>query len=205
MLSCRSFTMQQENKLSIYVFLCKTMSVSLCSLNVRGLRESIKRRKLFLWIRKKNFDIYFLQETHSTKNDEKLWKNEWGGKAFFTYSSSNKAGCGYLINNKTNISINNTIRDGDGRFIILEVNINEESFTLVNLYCPNKDEPIFFTNVFRILDNLNIENLILGGDFNFVQNFDLDKIGRNNISFKQSRQILNNFLNKENLIDIWRI
>ena len=182
-----------------------TMSASLCSLNVRGLRERIKRRKLFLWLRKKNYDIYFLQETHSTKNDEVLWKNEWGGKAFFTYSSTNRTGCGCLIRNNANISIQNIIRDGDGRFIIMEVNIEDELFTLVNLYCPNKDEPQFFRNIFGILNNLNIDNLLLGGDINFVQDIDFDKIGRNLVSFRQSREVLNKFLNEENLIDIWRI
>ena len=35
-----------------------------CSLNVRGLREQLKRREIFNWLRAKNYSIYLLQETH---------------------------------------------------------------------------------------------------------------------------------------------
>ena len=181
------------------------MSISICSLNVRGLRDSLKRRKLFLWLRKKKFNIYFLQETHSTKNDEYLWKNEWGAKAYFTYSYSNATGCGILFDCKLDITVNNIIRDDTGRYLILEVNINDSIYTFVNLYCHNKDNPQFFQNVFNILLQINIDNLIVGGDMNFVQDPTIDKQGRISNTFKHSRDILNKFLEEKQLIDIWRI
>ena len=36
-----------------------------CSLNVQGLGEQLKRREIFNWLRAKNYSIYLLQETHS--------------------------------------------------------------------------------------------------------------------------------------------
>ena len=183
------------------------MSIKFCSLNVRGLRDSMKRRKLFLWLRRKQFDIYFLQETHSTKNDENIWRNEWGAKALFTHSFSNKTGCGFLFSNRLDLLIDNITRDGDGRFLIITIKLNDEQYTLVNLYCPNKDDPLFFQNVFDTLNAINTNNghLILGGNFNFVQDLDLDKIGRRVLNFRQSRYKLQQFLIEENLVDIWRI
>ena len=40
--------------------------------------------------KKKQFNKKLLQKTHSTLKDGSLWRNEWGGKAFFTYSTTNK-------------------------------------------------------------------------------------------------------------------
>ena len=41
-------------------------SLNLLSLNARGLSNFRKRRTIFTWCRKRNSDIIFLQETHST-------------------------------------------------------------------------------------------------------------------------------------------
>ena len=64
---------------------------------------------------------------------------------------------------------------------------------------------LFSKTFIEILNNLNAEYIILGGDFHFVQNSELDKIGRNNSTFKNSREVLNKYLQNENLIDIWRV
>ena len=50
------------------------------TLNCRGLRDILKRKKLFSWLREKNQDLFLLQETHSTAGDEVTWEREWGVK-----------------------------------------------------------------------------------------------------------------------------
>ena len=45
------------------------------SLNVRGIRDQIKRRSVFSFLKDQKAYIDFLQETYSEPNDEKLWKN----------------------------------------------------------------------------------------------------------------------------------
>ena len=79
--------------------------ITSCSLNVQGIGDKMKRKELFRWLRKKSFQIYFLQETHSTKEMETLWRNEWGYEALFTNISSSKAGVGILFNFLNNIVI----------------------------------------------------------------------------------------------------
>ena len=54
-------------------------TLNLLSLNVKGLTNFRKRRTVFTWCRKKNADIVFLQETHSIKETEVQWRNEWHG------------------------------------------------------------------------------------------------------------------------------
>ena len=62
-----------------------------------------------------------------------------------------------------------------GRLQILETEIDEKLFTIINLYGPNKDE----ISLFETLDNFVSDNeektFILGGDFNVVLNENLDK------------------------------
>jgi len=36
-----------------------------------------KRRMIYSWCRKKNTNKIFLRETHSTKEEETQWRNEW--------------------------------------------------------------------------------------------------------------------------------
>ena len=53
------------------------MSTSICSFNVRGLRNKTKRDQMFHWLKQKSYSISLLQETHLTVKDEHIWKKEW--------------------------------------------------------------------------------------------------------------------------------
>ena len=46
------------------------IDVRICSLNVRGLRNALKRRCLFNWIRDSDYQLILLQETHSTPDND---------------------------------------------------------------------------------------------------------------------------------------
>ena len=45
-------------------------SFSVMSLNVRGLRNQVKRRSIFRFLKDENYLFYFLQETYSKPGDE---------------------------------------------------------------------------------------------------------------------------------------
>ena len=77
----------------------------ICSLNVTGLSNNTKRRETFLWLGKKKFSIYFLQEVHSTKETERYWHSEWGYSTIFATFSSSKAGVAILFNNNFQLQI----------------------------------------------------------------------------------------------------
>ena len=47
---------------------------------------------MFYWLNQKDFNVYFLQETHSTAEVEELWSNEWGTKIYYSHGSSASAG-----------------------------------------------------------------------------------------------------------------
>ena len=46
------------------------LHLKLLSLNIRGLRDFVKRKAVVNWINKQNADIIFLQETYSTAEIE---------------------------------------------------------------------------------------------------------------------------------------
>ena len=105
----------------------------ICSLNVRGLSNDKKRRETFLWLKKKQFSIYFLQEVHSTKKSGMYWRSEWGYSTIFTEFSSSKAGVDILFNNNFQFKIQKCLTDPGGRFIIADIE-TDVSFTICFIY-----------------------------------------------------------------------
>ena len=69
----------------------------ICSLNVRGLSNTLKRPETFGWLRMKKISIFFLQEVHCAKEKEPLWSSECGSSAFFSSLSSVAQGCVYCL------------------------------------------------------------------------------------------------------------
>ena len=102
----------------------------ICSLNVRGLSNPLKRRETFRWLKMKKYGICFLQEVHCTKEKESLWTSEWSFTAFFSSFSSASAGVCILFNNIRKFS------GQEGRYIIIEMKIDNKILTLVNIYAP---------------------------------------------------------------------
>ena len=103
------------------------------SLNVRGL-SNFKKRVIFAWCRKKNANIIFLQETHSTGNNEKQWKADWGAPLEVAHGSSNSRGVAILFRKGFDCKIIKKVIDPNGRYISIEVQINDEKYFLVNVY-----------------------------------------------------------------------
>ncbi len=58
-------------------------SIKVIMLNVRGLLNANKRRKVFAWIKKQNCDIALLQETHCVKFKLDRFSSDWDGKSSF--------------------------------------------------------------------------------------------------------------------------
>ena len=97
---------------------------------------------MFTWCRKRKADMIFLQETHSKIESEKQWKNECGGEMVCSHGSPNSCGIVVLIRNGFNCSVQKSIIDPMGRFIILKAYIEDKVYLLVHIYAPNKDTNI---------------------------------------------------------------
>ena len=148
------------------------MTIQRCSfltLNVRGLKNRIKRKAIFSYLKDQNCNFYLLQETFSEPKDEAIWRNEWGGDVFFSHGTNHSKGVCILMNPLVATTVENTYKDIDGRIIAIDVVCNEVSFSICNVYAPTS--PQLQGKFLQILNefltsNLNITQLIVGGDWN---------------------------------------
>ncbi|KAJ8017477.1 hypothetical protein HOLleu_45089 [Holothuria leucospilota] len=178
--------------------------ITVITYNARGLRNHNKRRRLFSYLHRSKPHISFIQETHSLPADEKIWKNEWGGKVIFSHGTHDSCGVSILFNPTVDLEIKKCVSHDGGRFIITEVTFNTTILTVVALYGPNIDNPSFFVQLFNIISTFSTENLIIGGDFNFVFNLALDKKGGQQRTNFNARNECLSFMTGLSLIDIWR-
>ena len=155
------------------------MDLKICSLNVRGLGERLKRRETFNRLRAKKFSIYLLQETHCSENTTKTWASEWGYKTLFSSSSSASGGVAILFNNNFAFQLERSYSDPKRIFIICDIKTNEKLFTLATIYAPNGDDLVF--------------------------NLEQDKKGGLPKTHTKAVNAINEHATKFDLVDAWRV
>ena len=181
------------------------MDLKICSLNVRSLGDRLKRREMFNWLRKKNYQIYMLQEVHCSENTIAVWSAEWDYKTLFSCCTSARGGVAILFNNNFNLQLQRSYSDPNGRFIICDIITDNKSVTVAALYAPNDDDPSFFLNFFDHLNDFKCDEVIIGGDFNLVLDLDTDKKGGLAKTHTESVKTLKDFCAQIDLLDAWRI
>ena len=82
-------------------FSVQPMDLKMCSLNVRGLGDKLKRCEMFNWLRRKTYSIYMLQEVHWLENAMSVWSAEWG----YCCCTSAKGGVAILFNNNFDLQL----------------------------------------------------------------------------------------------------
>ena len=181
------------------------MLLNIACFNVNGLRQNLKRKSIFYYLKNKKLGIILLQETHSSIGEETLWQYEWGGKIIFAHGNSNSKGTAILIRQSFACEVKTTYANSTGGFLQIESEINDKNFTIFNVYASNKDDPNFFDTYFTKVNNFSNANLILGGDWNLVLNVLLDKDGGPPHANRKSKERLKFYMNFFNLTDIFCI
>ena len=77
-----------------------------------------------------------------------------------------------------------------------------KTFTLVNVYAPNKDDPEFLGKVIEYALSFACEDIFFGGDFNTV--LDVKRGGTNTNNHKQSVKKIEEIMANLDPTDIWR-
>ena len=109
------------------------------SLNTKGLSDRKKRRTVFTWLRQQNNDLVLLQETHSIKNTEKQWKEDWKGKCYFSHGQSNVRG---TAKPNLDFTLLKVFDDQNGRLLGVKCEIDSKTYTVVNVYCHNNEKSL---------------------------------------------------------------
>ena len=78
-----------------------------------------------------------------------------------------------------NVSISTIHKDKEGRILSLNFSTEKQNYQIINIYAPtrNSEKPKFYKTLKNYIDSK--QNLILGGDFNLVEDTLLDRKGGN--------------------------
>jgi len=181
------------------------------SLNCWGLGEKQKRIEIFKWLKKEHKGIVFLQETHSSKKTSCRWETDLGRQhhIYFSHGSTDSRGVAIIIPKQTAKSVIKVIDDDEGRMLIVKIDTPIGILNLINVYAPTQDhvkEQVEFVNRFQsILQSMEGESVIAGGDWNIILNPKLDKWEGENTPQTQASKFLCEVIESENLLDIWRV
>ncbi|CAG2207261.1 unnamed protein product [Mytilus edulis] len=113
---------------------------------------------------------------------------------------TNRQGVAFLVSPKYKNYVTE-IKGFDGRFIYIQLEVDNKIIDIVNVYCPNvvNEKDLFLK---KVNDNIpKSDDLILLGDFNQSLS-PLDRVGKHfeDKAFKS----LNNLLDSFNIYDVWR-
>ena len=76
--------------------------------------------------------------------------------------------------------------------------------TIANIYAPNQDNPDFFRDKTLEIEAIGNDIKVIAGDLNLVFDLSLDKVGGRQQTNHQSAEFLKQYMDLENVIDIWR-
>uniref|UniRef100_A0A3Q4ASB2 exodeoxyribonuclease III n=1 Tax=Mola mola TaxID=94237 RepID=A0A3Q4ASB2_MOLML len=165
-------------------------SMILTLLNVKGVNSAFKRRKILLYLKQKNPDLVFLQETHLEKEDSLFLQRDWVGKVLYRAGSFSQRGVAILIRKNFNVKI---------------LKQQSDEYTFMNIYAPTADLPGFFVEVSNEITQFGNSYVVLYGDFNNVRNPKVDKTYTWGITRPSQAQKAIDTLEEElDLVDVWR-
>lgn len=118
--------------------------LKLGSLNINGGRDRNKLAMISEFV--KQVDIVFLQETHTSNDNETQWGMWWEGKYALSHGTNTSAGVAILFSKKLNVNILSVDEIVKGRALLSKVEIEGITFVLINVYAPNNglERVVFF-------------------------------------------------------------
>lgn len=125
-------------------------------------------------------------------------------QVFHSDFNSKSRGVAILLHRDVQFEESKSIRDKNGRYIIIQGKLFNKPVVLANVYAPNWDDVDFFRNLFSLLPGLDSHELILGGDLNCVLDSVLDRSGSKVTAPNKSASCINTFLQAYGVIDPWR-
>ena len=159
---------------------------------------------MFNWFQEINLDIIFLQETYCKLNFMKCFNILRKGDILHSVTdSAHSRGVCIMFRNNLNVEMLNTKSCDVGRLLLVNIKVNDEVITLINIYVPNSetDRSSFYGKVDKwITDHsLNVNNIVIAGDFNCCP-LDSDRQPPTHLKDK-SRKRLTELIEHNSLLD----
>ena len=179
-------------------------NIRFISWNVKGMNSAIKANKVVNHLQHLKGDLCFLQETHLRTSDISRIKKPWMGHVFHSKFSERARGAAIIIHRDIAFEPATSIVDPNGRYVIVSGNLQGAPVVLASLYAPTWDDDKFMSKFFSSIPNVNDHFIIVGGDFNQVQNTELDRSSSNRSTAAKSAKVLKFHADQLGLTDPWR-
>ena len=175
------------------------------TLNVGGLRTSIKQNSVKHLIDEHKIDILFLQETHvDTLELGRKIERYFGGHIFWSLSNPAEKGTGIFISKQSQVNIVKFHHDIEGRLVYVDIDKGDE-YRLINIYAHSSDAPArkqLFRDLFDVVNTSRV--ILFGGDFNCIPDPTIDKIGGNPVTGTCGWKELKEVIQIRGLNDVYR-
>ena len=179
--------------------------ISIATVNCQGLATPSKRKDVLNYLKQKGYSILCLQDTHFISECEPYIESQWGYKCIFNSYTSNSRGVCILFNNNFEFKINRIKKDCEGNLLALDMSIEDNKVTLINIYGPNTDSPQFYENVRDTFLEYNNDYFILCGDFNLTLNPSLDTHNYYSVNNPKARAKVLEIMEDLQILDYYRI
>ncbi len=178
--------------------------LNICSWNVKGVQNPVKRKKILNYLKKEQIHIAFLQETHLTDSEHIKLKRDCVGQVYGLSFTSKSRGVVILVNKCIPLSDITTYSDKSGWFILLKATLAGQPITLLNVYIPPIQSNDLITQVFSKFAEWQCEHSIIAGDFNCTLLPKLDKSLPSNDRPSNRARALYETCEEVGLVDVWR-
>ncbi len=166
--------------------------VRLISWTTKGMNKAVKIGKVMTQLQHLKGDIIFLQETHLKTSDVQRIKMAMMSHVFHSKFSAKARGAAIIISKNIQFEPIQVNEDVNSRYIMVSGLLQNLPVVLVSIYAPNWDDEQFFINLFAKIPNSDIHHILIGGNFNLVQDTSLDRSSSKQISLSNSAKVVLN-------------
>ena len=179
-------------------------SIKVLSANCQGLRNQEKRTDVLSYFKESGASIVCLQDTHLTQNDTASVRQIWPD-CYVHGTTSNSRGVAILLNDNFEYKVLCCKFDNIGNYLQLIIMVNSLKINLITLYAPNQDDPNFFNEIDKLVNEEESDYVILCGDFNLVLDSGKDCRNYVNINNPKARDRVSQLISDLELADIFRV
>lgn len=172
--------------------------------NVRGLNDHRKVRTVLNYLKRQKIDIALLQETHLPLDSPVLKQKSLRDITNIAGYTSHARGVLTWVNPNSKFELTLLHSDPQGRYVISNCKGNSFDLILINVYGPNYDNPVFFTDLATLLRRYADRDLILGGDLNLICDPTKDRSGGPARRVTAAAKVLGSIMTDYDLKDVWR-
>ena len=189
-----------------FLFSHLVMELSVLTLNCNGIRDASKRAGLLQWVRSLPVrpDIICLQEVHcSSVRECSSWFQSSGFGVVCSPGSVRSAGCVILF--RDSLSVSDSWRDAEKRYLQCEFSFRGKSFRMCSLYVPNRNPARdSFLRDLQVKIDFSVPSMLCG-DFNTVFDRALDRRGSDpSDTSRESSSALRGLFDACSVVDIFR-